>query len=124
MLDEVLALCHEKLIGAFIANAHLAISWQVGPLRPFQESIAVLITEDERILTAPVDVLQAVPIDLEFEKVEKNRFCREFPLLPWEHRYFSIRHGRKKKDYLFSPEVVYNERFPDNEAYWQYLINS
>lgn len=122
MLDEVLALCHEEIIGAFIANAHLAVSWQVGPLRPFQQSIAVVITKDERVLVAQVDVLDTVPIDLAFEPVERERFCKEFPLLPWEHRYFSIRCGKRKKDYLFSPEVLHTPRFPDNDAYWKFLV--
>lgn len=124
MLDEVIALCHEPLIGAFIANAHLPVSWQVSVLRSFQESIAVLITAEERILIAPVDVTDTVPLSLCFEPVEKERFVKEFALLPWDRRYFSIRTGRKKKDYMFSPEVRYTRRFPKNADYWEFLVNS
>lgn len=121
MLDEVIALCHQPLIGAFIANAHLPVSWQVSPLRSFQESIAVLITAQEQILVAEVDVLDTVPIDLTFTPVERRQFGREFSFLP-DKRYFSIRTGKKKKDYQFSLELRTTARFPAASDYWDYLV--
>ncbi len=121
MLDEVIALCHVPISGAFIANAHLPVSWQVSPLRTFQESIAVLITQDGGILVAQVNVLDTVPIDLAFERVAREQFCREFAFLR-DRRYFSIRQGRHKRDYLFSPEIRFTKRFPTAAAYWDYLV--
>ena len=123
MLDEVIALFHQPLAGAFIANAHLPISWQVSPLRSFQESIAVLITPDNRVFVASVDVLaEALPIDLAFEELPRSSFCREFALLA-DRKVFSIRRGRKKKDYLFSQEIRLSRRFPTRDAYWDFLVD-
>lgn len=122
MLDEVIALFHQPLSGAFIANAHLPISWQVSPLRSFQESIAVLITVDGQIFVADVDVLaEALPIELEFRPVAREQFCREFALLP-DRKVFSLRENRRKKDYLFSQELRLSKRFPSRDSYWDYLV--
>lgn len=122
MLDEIIALCHQPLIGAFVANAHLPVSWQVSPLRSFQESIAVLITADKQVLVAQVDVLDTVPIDLTFTPVERRQFCREFALLK-DKRVFSIRYGKKKKDYLFSREIRTTGRFASAADYWDFLVD-
>lgn len=124
MLDEIIALCHQPLIGAFIANAHLPITWQISPLRSYQESIAVLITADEQVLVAQVDATDTVPIDLTFTPVEKERFVKEFALLPWDRQYFSIRTNGKKKDYQFSEEWRKTARFRSKADYWEFLVNS
>lgn len=122
MLDEVVALFHEPLIGAFIANAHLPVSYQISPLRSFRESIAVLITADERVFVADVDVLaEALPIDLEFREVPREKFCREFVFLP-DKKVFSIREGRRKKDYLFTVEMRCTKRFTTRDDYWDFLV--
>lgn len=121
MLDEIIALFHQPLIGAFLANAHLPVSWQVSPLRAYQQSIAVLITAEEKIYVAQVDALDTVPIDLPFTQVERSQFGREFSILP-DKRYFSIRTGRAKKDYQFSPELRRTARFPGAADYWDYLV--
>lgn len=124
MLDEVTALCHQPLIGAFIANAHLPVSWQVSPLRAFQQSIAVLITADEQVLVAELDATDTVPIDLTFAPVARERFVKEFALLPRNRQYFSIRSGKKKKDYEFSVELWRNARFASSADYWEFLVNT
>ena len=121
MLDEIIALFHQPLIGAFVANAHLPVSWQVSPLRTYQQSIAVLITAEEKIYVAQVDALDTIPIDLTFTQMERSQFGREFSLLP-DKRYFSIRTGKAKKDYRFSPELCKTARFPSAADYWDYLV--
>ncbi len=121
MLDEIIALFHQPLIGAFVANAHLPVSWQVSPLRTYQQSIAVLITAEEKIYVAQVDALDTVPIDLTFTQTERSQFGREFSLFP-DKRYFSIRAGKVKKDYQFSPELCKTARFPSAADYWDYLV--
>lgn len=122
MLDEVIALFPRPLCGAFLANAHLPVSWQVSPLRSFQESIAVLITTDLHIFLADVDVLaESLPIDLEFREIERSKFRREFLLLP-DHNVFSIREGKEKKDYSFSQEFRLTKKFPSRDSYWDFLV--
>ena len=110
-------------IGGFIAY------WNDSPLYPsdpeamFRKAIAVLITQDERILVCPVDLTEKSEPGA-FRYIPKYQFSnRSTGALFFKGCYFSIREGDLQGSYQISSDFIKNQRFSNERAYTKFLLN-
>lgn len=125
MIDELIFHSGVACCGGFIAYYNDMSLYCPDPAIMFSRAIAILISNDGRLLISPVDLTRPDDVFncLHFERISRAEFgSRSFGVLFARGCYFSIDTGHLCGSYQISHDLVVSDRFPSAKAYCKYLL--